>query len=537
MTSSKTTHLDAVIAGAGFSGMYMLHSLRDKLGLSVRVLEKGGGVGGTWYWNRYPGARCDSDSYIYCYMFDQQLLQDWEWSERYPRQPEVLKYLEHVADRFDLRKDIQFDTTVTEASFDENANCWTIRTANGEVITAKYFISAIGAISEPFMPKIKGLETFEGTQHHTSHWPHDGVDFTHKRAAVIGTGATAVQVIPEISEQAKHVTVFQRTPNFCWPARHGKVDPEVVKARKADYDGIRERLQNSFFGFELAFIEKGVFDASAEERERVWDEMWYRGGFPFWIANYQDVFFSKEANDECVDYMARRIREKVKDPAIAEKLIPKNHPYGTKRQPLESNYYDTFNKPNVLLVDVNETPIEEVTPKGIRTSDQEYEVDIIVFATGFDGMTGPLKKVNLSGRNGQLLSQKWSDGPHTYLGLAMAGFPNMFTVTGPGSPSVLSNVPVSIEQHVDWITSCIDYMQKHDVATIEATAEAEDQWTAHVAEVVSSSLMVTANSWYMGANIPGKPLVFMPYLGGVGAYRQKCDEVAANGYEGFALAS
>ena len=311
----------------------------------------------------------------------------------------------------------------------------------------------------------------------------------------------------------------------------------MVKARKADYDGIRDRLQSSFFGFELAFIEKGVLDDTAEERERVWDEMWYRGGFPFWIANYQDVFFSKEANDKCVDYMARRIREKVKDPVVAEKLIPKNHHYGTKRQPLESNYYDTFNKPNVLLVDVNETPIEEVTPNGVRTSDEEYEFDIIVFATGFDGMTGPLKKINISGRDGQLLSKKWSDGPHTYLGLAMAGFPNMFTITGPGSPSVLSNVPVSIEQHVEWITSCIEYMQKQGVATIEATADAEDQWTAHVAEVVSSSLMVTANSWYMGANIPGKPLVFMPYLGGVGAYRQKCDEVAANGYEGFALAS
>lgn len=537
MASSQHSKYDAVVVGAGFSGMYMLHSLRDKLGLSVQCIEAGGGVGGTWYFNRYPGARCDSDSYIYCYMFDKELLQEWEWSERYPQQPEVLSYLDHVADRFDLRKDIRFNTTVTDASFDEKSKLWQIRTNDGDVVTAKYFVAAVGALSTTNLPKIKGLETYKGKCHHTHDWPSEGVDFTNKRVAVIGTGATAVQAIPTISEQARHLTVFQRTPNYCWPARHGKVDPDVVKARKADYDGIRERLQSSYFGFEMAFIPKSVFDDPPEERERVWDEMWYRGGFPFWIANYQDVFFSKEANDACADYMARKIREKVKDPTVAEKLVPKNYPYGTKRQPLDSNYYETFNKPNVLLVDVNETPIEAITPKGIRTSNKEYEFDIIVFATGFDAMTGPLKNIHIRGRGGQVLSQKWSDGPHTYLGVAVAGFPNMFMITGPGSPSVLSNVPTSIEQHVEWISGCIEHMQENGVATIEATADAETQWTAHVGEVANSTLMITANSWYMGANIPGKPRVFMPYLGGVGAYRQKCNEIAEKGYEGFALAT
>jgi cation diffusion facilitator CzcD-associated flavoprotein CzcO len=536
MANSQPTDFDAVIVGAGFAGLYMLHSLRGKLGLSVRVYETGNGVGGTWYWNRYPGARCDTDSYIYCYTFDKQLLQEWEWSERYPEQPEILRYLNHVADRFDLRKDIRFNARVTEATFDEKANRWTIRTEEGDVVSAKYFIGAVGCLSASNLPKFKGLETYKGKHYHTGQWPHGGVDFTAKRVGIIGTGASAVQAIPEIAQQAKHLTVFQRTPNFCVPARNGKIDPEVVNTRKADYDAICERVRNSYFGYELSFIEKSALEASPEERERAFNEMWDQGGFNFWLANYQDMLFNKEANEVCAEFLRRKIRETVKDPAIAEKLIPKTYPYGTKRQPLDTNYFETFNKPNVLLVDVNETPIEEITPKGIRTSDKEYEFDIIVFATGFDAMTGPLKKINIRGRGGQLLSEKWSDGPHSYLGVAVAGFPNMFTITGPGSPSVLSNMPVSIEQHVEWITSCIEHMRKHGIATIEARADAEMQWTAHVAELANSSLLPTADSWYIGANIPGKPRVFMPYLGGVGPYRQKCDDIAAKGYEGFTLA-
>jgi cation diffusion facilitator CzcD-associated flavoprotein CzcO len=537
MANSQPTDFDAVIVGAGFAGLYMLHSLRDKLGLSVRVYETGDGVGGTWYWNRYPGARCDTDSYIYCYTFDKWLLQEWEWSERYPEQPEILRYLNHVADRFGLRKDIRFNARVTDATFDEKANRWTIRTEEGDVVTAKYFIGAVGCLSASNLPKFKGLETYKGKHYHTGHWPHGGIDFTAKRVGIIGTGATAVQAIPVIAQQAKYLTVFQRTPNFCVPARNGKIDPEVVNTRKADYDAICERVRNSYFGYELSFIEKSALEASPEERERAFNEMWDQGGFNFWLANYQDMLFNKEANEVCAEFLRRKIRETVKDPAIAEKLIPKTYPYGTKRQPLDTNYFETFNKPNVLLVDVNETPIEEITPRGIRTSAKEYEFDIIVFATGFDAMTGPLKKINIRGRGGQLLLQKWSDGPQSYLGVAVAGFPNMFTITGPGSPSVLSNMPVSIEQHVEWITRCIEHMRRHGIATIEARADAEMQWTAHVAELANSSLLPTADSWYIGANIPGKPRVFMPYLGGVGPYRQKCDDIAAKGYEGFTFAA
>jgi len=465
------------------------------------------------------------------------LLQEWEWSERYPQQPEILSYLNHVVDRFDLRKEIQFSTRVVSASFDERCRLWEIRTDQGNIVSAKYFISAVGCLSSSNLPKFDGLDKFQGKHYHTGHWPHDGVDFTGKRVAVVGTGATAVQAIPVIAQQAKHLTVFQRTASYCVPARNGKVDPEVAKARKADYDAIRERIRNSFFGFEFSFIEKSALEASSDERDREFWKRWDDGGCGFWLANYQDMLFSKEANEICAEFLRNRIRETVKNPVIAEKLIPKTYLYGTKRQPLDTNYFETFNKPSVSLVDVTETPIEEITPKGIRTSDEEHEFDIIVFATGFDAMTGPLKKIEISGRGGQLLAGKWSDGPHSYLGVAVAGFPNMFTITGPGSPAVLSNMPVSIEQHVEWITGCIEYLRKHGIATIEATTAAEAQWTAHVAEVANATLLPTANSWYLGANIPGKPRVFMPYIGGVGLYRQKCDEIAAKDYEGFVLAS
>jgi len=531
----STSDVDAVVIGAGFAGMYALHRLRDKVSLSVRVYEAGDGVGGTWYWNRYPGARCDSDSYIYCYTFDDALLAEWEWSERYPEQPEILRYLNHVADRFDLRRSIHFGTRVIAAAFDENAKRWTVRTESGDVATAKYVIGAVGCLSASNLPNIPGSETFEGKSYHTGSWPHAGVDFTAKRVAVIGTGASAVQAIPVIAQQAKALTVFQRTPNYCVPARNGKVDPDVVKARKANYLQIKENLRSSYFGFELSFIAKSVLEATPDERERVFNEMWDQGGFPFWLGNYQDMFFSREANDICAEFLRKKIREIVKDPAVAEKLTPKSYPYGTKRQPLDTNYFDTFNKPNVELVDVNETPIEAITPTGLRTKDRAFDVDIIVYGTGFDAMTGPLKKIDIRGRGGEALAEKWADGPRSYLGLMIAGFPNLFTITGPGSPSVLSNMPVSIEQHVEWISDCIAYLQKNGVATIEATPDAEAAWTAHVAEVANASLMPAANSWYMGRNVPGKPQVFMPYLGGVGPYRRKCDEIAANAYEGFAL--
>lgn len=529
---------DAVIVGAGFSGMYMLHRLRDQLGLSVRCFEAGGGVGGTWYWNRYPGARCDSDSYIYCYTFDKELLQQWSWSERYPEQPEILRYLEHVADRHDLKRSIEFGKRVVETAWDERTERWTVRTDQGDVVEAKYVVAAVGCLSTPNVPPFKGLETFQGKWYHTGRWPHEGVDFTAKRVAVIGTGATAVQAVPEIAQQAKQLTVFQRTANYCVPARNGKVDPDVARARKADYDNIVTRIRESFFGQEHYFIPKSALEASPEEREREFERMWDAGGFAFWLANYQDMFFTPEANELCADFIRRKIRKTVKDPAVAEKLIPKGHAYGTKRQPLDSNYYETFNKDNVLLVDAaTDGPIEEITPKGIRAGGKEHEFDIIVVATGFDALTGPLAKMGIRGRDGRTLDQDWADGPQTYLGIMAAGFPNLFMITGPQSPSVLSNMPVSIEQHVDWVTDCIGHMQAQGLSTIEATPQAQEQWVAHVAEVVGATLMPGANSWYMGANIPGKPRRFLPYLGpeGVGGYRRKCEEVAAKGYEGFAL--
>ena len=533
--SEEKQHFDAIVIGAGFAGMYALHRLRDELGLSVRVFEAGDGVGGTWYWNRYPGARCDSDSYIYCYTFDDALLQEWEWSERYPEQPEILRYLNHVADRFDLRRDITFGTRVAGATYDERAKRWIVHTETGASATADFVIGAVGCLSSSNLPQIPGLEDFAGKTYHTGRWPHAGVDFTAKRVGVIGTGASAVQAIPVIAQQAKSLTVFQRTPNYCVPARNGKVDSDVVKARKANYAQIKENIKNSYFGFELNFILKSALEESPEERERIFNEMWDAGGFPFWLGNYQDMFFSKEANEVCAEFLRRKIRETVKDPAVAEKLIPTSYPYGTKRQPLDTNYFETFNKSNVTLVDVNETPIERITATGVKTSRQEFPLDILVFATGFDAMTGPLTKMDVRGRGGVSLAERWAEGPQSYLGLMVAGFPNLFIVTGPGSPSVLSNMPVSIEQHVEWISDCIAYLRANRITTIEASAASESAWTAHVAEVANTSLMPAANSWYMGRNIEGKPQVFMPYLGGVGPYRAKCRDVAANGYEGFLL--
>jgi cation diffusion facilitator CzcD-associated flavoprotein CzcO len=530
---------DAIVIGAGFSGMYMLKSLRDRLGLAVRVYEAGETVGGTWYWNRYPGARCDSDSYIYCFTFDKQLLQDWEWSERYPEQPEILRYLEHVAKRHDLKRDMQFGARVTGGEFDETSNRWTVRTDRGEAATAPYLIAAVGSLSDTNMPAFKGLDRFKGKWYHTSRFPQSGVDFTGKRVGVVGTGATAVQAIPEIAQQAKQLVVFQRTANYCVPARNGKVDPELVRARKADYDGVIKRIRESFFGQEHYFIPKSVLATTPEEREREFDRMWDAGGFAFWLANYQDMFFDKKANDLCADYIQRKIRSTVKNPVVAEKLIPKGHAYGTKRQPLDTNYYETFNKDNVRLVDAaTDGGIEEITEQGIRAGGKEYPLDIIVFATGFDAMTGPLKALRLKGRGGRTLDDQWASGPRSYLGVAVAGFPNFFTITGPQSPSVLSNMPVSIEQHVEWITDCIESMRRSGKRTIEPTLQAQDAWVAHVNEVVNATLIPTANSWYMSANIAGKPRAFLPYLGpeGVGGYRRKCDEVAAKGYEGFVLA-
>jgi len=535
---ARSTDLDAVIIGAGFSGLYMLHRLRDEMGLSARVYETGGGVGGTWYWNRYPGARSDSDSYIYCYSFDRDLLQEWEWSERYPEQHEIRAYLEHVTDRYDLAKDIRFETRVTAATFDEDAAAWTVETDTGERVTARFVITAVGALSAANTPSFEGVGSFRGASYHTGRWPHEGVDFSGLRVGVIGTGASAVQAIPLIAREASDLTVFQRTANYIVPANNGPVPPETVAARKADYDNIWQRVRDSNFGFELYFLEKGALDVSDEELERELMARWEEGGFGIWLGAFADIYFVDEANAKVRAFLHDRIREKVSDPETAELLIPKGYPFGVKRNPLDSGYYETFNLDHVHLVDVKANPIAAITEEGLRLEDgTAYAFDAIVYATGFDAMTGPMNKIDIRGRGGRLLREKWADGPRTYLGLTSAGFPNLFTITGPQSPSVLSNMPVSIEQHVEFIGRIIGDLDARGAATIEATPEAEEEWVAHNQELANGTLFPTADTWYMGANIPGKPRVFMPNLDFVGPYRAKCDDIAAGDYPGFAFSA
>ena len=534
--ASRSPHTDAVVIGAGFSGLYMLHRLRNLMGMSVRVFEAGGGVGGTWYWNRYPGARSDSDSYIYCYSFDEDLWREWEWSERYPEQHEVRAYLEHVAERFDLARDITFNTLVTGATFAEATNLWTVTTDAGESVTAQFVITGVGALSASNTPPFAGIDSFQGDSYHTGRWPHEGVDFTGKRVGVIGTGASAVQAVPLIAKEATNLTVFQRTANYIVPARNGPVDPDVAAARKQDYDGVWQRVRESNFGFELYFQEKGALDVSDEERERELMSRWDEGGFGIWLGCYADMFFVDEANAKVRDFLHDRIRETVEDPETAELLIPKGYPFGCKRNPLDSGYYETFNLDHVHLVDVKSNPIAEITSAGVRLEDgTEHGFDALVYATGFDAMTGPLNKIDIRGRGGELLREKWAEGPRTYLGLASAGFPNLFTIIGPQSPSVLSNMPVSIEQHVEFIARIIGDLRDRGAETIEPTTEAEDAWVTHNQELADATLFPTADTWYMGANIPGKPRVFLPNLDFVGPYRHKCDEIAANGYKGFVV--
>jgi cation diffusion facilitator CzcD-associated flavoprotein CzcO len=531
--TALTGRFDAVIVGAGFSGLYLLHRLR-KLGMNVQVYEAGSGLGGTWFWNRYPGARCDVESMEYSFSFSKELQQEWEWTERYATQPEILKYLNHIAERFDLLRDIQFNTRVNSAVFDETSKSWTIETEKGEKVAAQYCIVATGCLSAAQVPNYKGLDSFAGKWYHTGKWPHEGVDFTGKRVAVIGTGSSAIQSIPIIAQQAEQLYVFQRTANFSVPAHNAQLDPEYVKWMKEHYDEQRQIARETGFGLLAPINDKSALEATPEERQKEYEARWARGGLGFMTA-FSDLVLNKEANDTAAEFFRAKIRTLVKDPKVAELLTPKEYPIATKRLCVDINYYETYNRDNVTLVDLKSTPIEEITPKGIKTSDQEYEVDSIVFATGFDAMTGAIFNIDVRGKGGKKLKDKWAEGPRTYLGIATAGFPNLFMVTGPGSPSVLSNMMVSIEQHVDWITDCLKYLRDNKLDGIEATTEAEEAWVAHVNEVANFTLFPMAKSWYMGANIPGKPRIFMPYIGGVYAYRQKCDDVAAKGYEGFAL--
>jgi cation diffusion facilitator CzcD-associated flavoprotein CzcO len=528
--------LDALIVGAGFSGLYQLHCLRDRLGLAALVLEQGEGVGGTWYWNRYPGARCDSESHAYCYTFDEKLLQEWRWSERYPGHAEVRRYLDHVADRFDLRRSIRFGTRVVAAHYDDEANRWQVTTQAGERLEAKFLITAVGCLSAANVPRIAGLDAFKGRWVHTGQWPHEGVDFTGKRVGLIGTGSTGIQATPVIAETAAHLTVFQRTANYSVPARNAPLTAEFQRTLRASYAEVVRTMKRTTNGHAYTIEDRSVFDVSPAQRQAIYEAAWETGGLQFRAA-FRDILIDKAANDTAAEFIKGKIRQIVKNKATAEKLADIDHPYAAKRPPIDTDYFEAFNRDNVALVDVRADPIEAITPTGLRTrGGKEYPLDIIVFATGFDAMTGPLLGMDIRGRGGLKLAEAWKAGPRNYLGLQVAGFPNLFTITGPGSPSVLCNMPVAIEQHVEWITGCIAHLRTKGLERIEPRPESVERWVEQVNIAANATLLpLVPHSWYLGANIPGKPRVFMPYAGGMARYRDICAKVAAGGYEGFAL--
>lgn len=532
--TNGTSRFDAVIVGAGFAGMYMLHRLRS-LGLSVRLFEAGDGVGGTWYWNRYPGARCDVESLEYQYGFSDEIQRDWTWTERYAVQPEILRYQNYVADKLDLKRDMQFSTRVTAADYDARTGEWKVETDRGDSVQARFCIMATGCLSAARVPDFAGLEDFEGEWYHTGGWPHEGVDFTGKRVGVIGTGSSGVQSIPIIAGQASHLTVFQRTANFTLPAGNRPLSPDEVSRSKETLLDDRKHARETPGGLIcFEYNETLAEEMTPEAREKELRDRWTQGGFAF-LGAYGDLMATQEANHIAAEFARSQMKSVIEDPAIIDILMPDDHPVGVKRLCLDTEYLETFNLPHVDLVDARAAPIERITKAGIVSGGREYEVDAIVFATGFDAMTGAILGVDITGRDGLKLRDKWAAGPRTYLGLGSAGFPNLFFITGPGSPSVLSNMIVSIEQHVDWIADCLSRLTSGNIGSIEATLEAEDEWVAHVNELASETLYPQANSWYMGANIPGKPRVFMPYTGGVGLYGEKLEEVAQGDYEGFRL--
>jgi len=526
--------LDVVVVGAGFSGLYLLHRLRG-LGFSAKVLESADDVGGTWYWNRYPGARCDIESIDYSYSFDPELETEWHWSERYATQPEILRYLGHVADKHDLRRDIEFSTRVVSARWDDAASLWHVRTDRGGEIRCRFYVMATGCLSLPKTPDIEGADRFRGASYYTGRWPHEGVDFTGKRVGVIGTGSSAVQSIPIIAQQAAQLTVFQRTPNFSRPAHNGPVSPAKKARFDADPAAYREAARWSGAGVPLEIPLEGALQVSAEEREARYEAAYASGDLLAAGSTFADLLSNRAANETLCEFLRNKIRSIVRDPETAEALCPKDHPYGTKRPCIDTNYFETYNLPHVRLVDLRKDPITTITETGIDTAARSFEFDIIVFATGFDAMTGAIVAVDITGRGGQELADKWAHGPVTYLGLTTHGFPNFFMLTGPGSPSVLSNMAVSIEQHVDWVSDCIASMRDQDLTVIEPTATAEAAWVQHVNDYGDITLFPLANSWYMGANVPGKPRVFLPYIGGVDRYRKACDEVVEQDYLGFAF--
>ena len=539
--SQNTDQLDVVIVGAGFAGMYMLHRLRNR-NLKTVVLEAGSDVGGTWYWNRYPGARCDVPSMEYSYSFSSELQQEWDWSEVMAGQPEILEYAGHVADRFNLRPDINFDTRVISAVYDESNQCWSITTDKNQNYQSRYCIMATGCLSVTNTPEIKGANDFSGPIYHTGKWPHEGVDFTDVSVGIIGTGSSGIQAIPVIAENAKHLTIFQRTPNYTMPAYNKPLTAEFREEARANYDQIRADQRASLagivgygFGFggaDLVEPTEQLKLTTEEQRKQLVNEEGF-GAF----RTFMDVGMDPEANEMACEMYRQHLATIIDNPTTANGLMPRDYPIGCKRPVIDTDYYKTFNRDNVTLVDLRQGGIQHITSSGVATEQGHYELDAIVYATGFDAMTGALERIDIRGKNGKSITEEWQAGPRTYLGLQIHGFPNLFTITGPGSPSVLSNMMVSIEQHVDWINDCIEHLDKNQVRAIEPEEEAVDQWITHVNQVAEGSMFTapSCNSWYLGANIPGKPRIFMPYVGGVGEYRNRCDEIARNGYTGFNL--
>jgi len=525
-----TQEFDAIIIGAGVTGLYQLYRLRQ-LGLSVRVYEDGGGVGGTWYWNRYPGARFDSESYTYGYSFSEELLQEWDWKEHFSGQPENERYLNYVADKFDLRRDIQLNARVASAVYDEQENRWHIQTEAGHRARAQFLITAVGLLSAHYVPDFAGLGSFKGKWCHTGRWPKEGMDLAGKRVGVIGTGATAVQLITEIAKEVSHLTVFQRTANYCAPLRNSPIDPEWQRKIKASYPEIFKKCSETPGSFVHQFDPRSALEVSPEERLAQYERLWAEPGFKKWLANFHDVMIPGEANEDYAEFVRNKIRERVKDPVVAEKLVPKDHMFGSKRLPCESGYYEVYNQDNVLLVDVREAPIERITPKGVKTTDAEYELDVIIFATGYDAVTGSLNRIDIRGEGGQTLKDKFAEGPRTYMGIQSAGFPNLFTIN---SASV-GNFVRAAEPLVEWVSDCICYVRKHQFTRISATPQAEEAWTKHVAEAGAKILRTKADSWFVGANIPGKARALLTSPDSAPVMRAKRAEVAANGYEGFLL--
>jgi cation diffusion facilitator CzcD-associated flavoprotein CzcO len=525
--------VDAIVIGAGFAGLRALHTLRG-MGKRVAVLEASAGLGGVWYHNGYPGARCDVESFDYSYSFSPELEQEWRWSERYATQPEILRYINHVADRFDLRKDVVFNTRMASARYDETTARWTVTSEDGRQWMAQYFVLCVGQLSTTKTPDYPGQENFKGEIIHSAVWPKHKVDYAGKRVAIIGTGSSGMQMTPVIAKTAKHLTVFQRTANFSIPASNAPVSDEEDRRVKSAYRARREQAWNSPTGLGFMPNKQSALDADPEEREKIYEAAWHRLGFGFALT-YFDILLNKEANDTAAEFIQRKIASVINDPVLREKLVPKGHAFAARRPSVDSGYFQAFNRDNVELADIRESPIVEFTPEGIRTTTKLHEFDMVIWATGFDAMTGSLLRPEIVGRGGLTLKQKWAAGPVTQLGVAVSGFPNMIIVVGPGSPSLLSNVLVSTEQQIDWLAEFIRTMDAGQIAEFEALPQAEQEWVAHVNERAKETLYLTADSYYNGAEVAGKPRVFMPYSGGVRGYRRTLQKCAADGYSGFAL--